>query len=251
MRRVWRVVRWVLLALLGLGALGIAGFVWWASDVPAPMPEALAALEGGAGVTVSTTDGDWLTFTPATGVPRVGLIYYPGGKVDFRSYAPYAQAIAEAGYLVAIPRVTLNLAITEIDAATPIRAAYPQVERWIVGGHSLGGASAAFYVSNQPEVAGLFLTGAYSSVDLSGYAGEVSSIYGTLDGLFPPQEVEETRAALPPQTVFVPLEGGNHAQFGWYGAQSGDNAATLAHDEQQAQTVAALLDLARRVEGAP
>ncbi|MFN2217904.1 MAG: alpha/beta hydrolase, partial [Anaerolineae bacterium] len=36
---------------------------------------------------------------------------------------------------------------------------------------------------------------------------------------------------------------GNHAQFGWYGAQSGDNPATISHEEQLQETVAATLAL--------
>jgi len=47
----------------------------------------------------------------------------------------------------------------------------------------------------------------------------------------------------------VALEGGNHAQFGWYGPQKGDSSATLSHTEQQAQIVAATLELLRSLEG--
>ena len=36
------------------------------------------------------------------------------------------------------------------------------------------------------------------------------------------------------------IEGGNHAQFGNYGPQKGDQPATISAEEQQAQTVAAI-----------
>ena len=42
--------------------------------------------------------------------------------------------------------------------------------------------------------------------------------------------------------LFVPIEGGDHAQFGWYGPQSGDNPATISREEQQAQIVQATVD---------
>jgi hypothetical protein len=35
----------------------------------------------------------------------------------------------------------------------------------------------------------------------------------------------------------VPIEGGNHAQFGWYGTQAGDGQATISREAQQAQIV--------------
>ena len=36
------------------------------------------------------------------------------------------------------------------------------------------------------------------------------------------------------------IEGGNHAQFGDYGRQSGDADATIGRDDQQAQAVEAI-----------
>jgi hypothetical protein len=60
---------------------------------------------------------------------------------------------------------------------------------------------------------------------------------------------QASRTLLPSTTRWVALEGGNHAQFGWYGPQSGDRPATLSHTEQQAQIVAATLELLRSLEG--
>jgi hypothetical protein len=36
---------------------------------------------------------------------------------------------------------------------------------------------------------------------------------------------------------FIVMDGGNHAQFGDYGSQPGDNAATISRVEQQTQIV--------------
>jgi len=41
----------------------------------------------------------------------------------------------------------------------------------------------------------------------------------------------------------IRIEGGNHAQFGWYGFQLGDQAATIARVEQQQIILATLLEL--------
>lgn len=43
-------------------------------------------------------------------------------------------------------------------------------------------------------------------------------------------------------TNTVPIEGGNHAQFGDYGPQKGDLPAAISAQEQQAQTVTAVAE---------
>ena len=75
----------------------------------------------------------------------------------------------------------------------------------------------------------------------------VASIYGTLDGVALPETVLAARPLLPLETVWVPIEGGNHAQFGWYGFQEGDNQAVISRQEQQAQVVEATLALLQQI----
>ena len=75
------------------------------------------------------------------------------------------------------------------------------------------------------------------------------SIYGTRDGLATAGEIDASRALLPGTTNWVPIEGGNHAQFGWYGSQSGDNEATIGREQQQAQIVDATCALLRDIAG--
>jgi pimeloyl-ACP methyl ester carboxylesterase len=123
-------------------------------------------------------------------------------------------------------------------------AAYPEIDDWAVGGHSLGGAMAArFAYQNPAAVQGLVLWAAYpaSTDDLSSQDVRVTSIYGTRDGLATGDKIAASRPLLPPDTTWVAIEGGNHAQFGWYGPQSGDNPATISREDQQAQIVAATL----------
>ena len=76
----------------------------------------------------------------------------------------------------------------------------------------------------------------------------VYSIYGTLDGLATPEEVLGAAPLLPPTTRFIPIEGGNHALFGWYGDQDGDNPATISRAEQQALTVDATVEVLAQVD---
>lgn len=228
------------LGLLTVLLLAVLGFVLWGSTPAQPLPEAAAALTSQPDLSVTTEP--WLVFQPDLAAPATGLILYPGGRVDPRAYAPVARAIAAEGYLVVIVPMPLNFAIFGADRAAEVIAAYPEIQHWAVGGHSLGGAMAARFVYQNPQaVQGLVLWAAYpaSSDDLSGWDGEVTSLSGTLDGLSTPAKIEASRPLLPPTTRWVPIEGGNHAQFGWYGDQAGDHPATLDREAQQAQIVAA------------
>lgn len=226
-----------------------AAFVIWAITGPAPMPEALQALESNGLVMVETEP--WLVFQPVGREPTTGLILYPGGRVDARAYAPAARAIAEEGYLVVIAPMPLHLAFFAPNRAAEVMDAFPEIDRWAVGGHSLGGAMTARFAYQNPDaVAGLVLWASYPAAgdDLSQRDLAVASIYGTVDGVASEAEIAASRALLPPGTAWVAIEGGNHAQFGWYGPQRGDNPALISREEQQAQIVVATLQLLAQLE---
>ncbi|GAB4455474.1 MAG: alpha/beta hydrolase [Anaerolineae bacterium] len=209
-----------------------------------PQPEALAALESSAEVTVTTEP--WLVFSPTGASPATGLIIYPGGLVDPRAYAPPAHALAAQGYLVVVTPVPLNLAVLAPNRAGEVIAAFPQIEHWAIGGHSLGGTMAAQFAANQPQqVDGLVLWASYPAggASLADSTLPVASVFGTRDGLISSADIENSRLLLPATARFVPVEGGNHAQFGWYGPQQGDQPATISHTEQMAQQVDAALSL--------
>lgn len=242
--------RWWLLLLL-MPVLALAGFVLWANTPLGPMPEAVAALQSDEVVQVEMKL--WFVFRPKNQVVTTGLILYPGGRIDPRSYAPAGRAISAEGYLVVIVPMPLNLAVIASERATAVIAAFPEVRCWAIGGHSLGGAMAARYTYQHPKaVQGLVLWAAYpaSSDDLSERNLAVVSIYGSLDGLAAEASIASSRALLPPTTRWVNIEGGNHAQMGWYGPQTGDRAATINREEQQKAVVSATVEflgeLARR-----
>lgn len=233
------------LAVLGLLVVIVTvGFVAWGTTPAQPMPEALEALQPDARVDI--TINEWFVFKPLTTQPNTGLILYPGGRVDPRAYAPMARQIAGQGYLVVIVRMPLNLAVFNPNAAEKVIFAYPEIQHWAVGGHSLGGAMAANYASQHPgAVQGLVLWAAYpaSSDDLSASGLHVVSIFGSLDGLATGEKIDASRPLLPADTTWVSIGGGNHAQFGWYGNQAGDNPALISRIEQQAKVLDATLEL--------
>lgn len=234
--------RYVLISLAAILLLSVGGFVIWAANPLGPEGQALAALEAGNDVTVQINDS--IVFTPKGIEPDTGLIFYPGGRVDYRSYAPVLHEIAASGYLVVLVPAPLNLMVFNPNKADDIIHQFPDIAHWAIGGHSLGGAMAAQYAGSHIDtIDGLVLWASYpaSNNDLSESGLKVLSIYGTLDmgGVEP---FNDSRALLPADTTWVVIEGGNHAQFGNYGPQPGDNPATISASDQQAQVVRATME---------
>ena len=242
-------IRPILIIVGAILALLVVGFVGYSRIATAgPEQEALDALISDD--VVEAQSDDWYIFEPAGSIPKTGLIFYPGGYVDPRAYAPAAREIAAAGYLVVVPTMPLNLAIFGANQAGGVIEAYPEIENWAIGGHSLGGAMAAQYAGgNTEDVDGLALWASYpaGSNDLSESALQVVSIYGTADGVSDPERVEAARPQLPEDTNWVAIEGGNHAQFGWYGPQQGDQEPQIDHLEQQALAVEATVKLLQAI----
>ncbi len=238
----------LIIAILLVVTVVLAGFVVWAETPPVPMTEALYALKSDSAVSVST--GDWLVFSPLSSNASTGLIIYPGGRVDFRSYAPLAHAIASKGYLVVIPQMPLNLAVFGVNIADDVIKSYPQISAWAIGGHSLGGSMAAqFAYDNPSKVEGIVLMAAYppSGVNLSRSNLSVTTIHGTNDGLVSEAQIFDSLKLLPSSAVLVEISGGNHAFFGWYGDQAGDNVANISREFQQNQTATAILQLLEKL----
>jgi hypothetical protein len=220
----------------------VGGFLWFAQPQPL-LPEAGASVTSTTEVVFSEVDGR-LEWAPAGGDYSTALVIYPGGKVPPEAYGPLAREIAAAGYLTIITPMPFNLAVFNIGAAGPAIAAHPEVQRWALAGHSLGGSMAAQYIADHPDqVEGLALWASYSATDISSLPLSVVSIYGSNDPGAPRMSGEEARANLPPDTVFVPIEGGNHEQMGWYTGQPNDGVATISREEQQHQVAAATIGM--------
>lgn len=165
-----------------------------------------------------------------------GIILYQGAKVDYLAYAPLARAIADRGFLCIIIDSPANIAITDVGKASEFMDIFPGISTWYVGGHSLGGVVAGREIESNPDnYAGLILLASYVDVDLSSLDLNVISVYGDQDIILAHDSYEEGLDRLPSVNELI-IEGGNHAQFGNYGWQSGDGDATISADEQQSLT---------------
>ena len=172
---------------------------------------------------------------------RAGVIFYPGGKVASAAYAPLMTALAQKGFLCLLVEMPFHLAVFDVNAADGLPAQFPNVRRWYIAGHSLGGSMAAEYAANHADaLQGLILLAAYSTADLTGSGLPVLSVYGSADTVLNRERLARYAQNLPANAQTVVLEGGCHAYFGDYGTQKGDGTPTLTRAGQMEATVAAI-----------
>ncbi|GAA4049353.1 alpha/beta hydrolase [Agromyces indicus] len=231
----------VLLAVAGVVVLVVVGFLVYAGLVFEGDREASLDAWRSNGVEITGTDRS-IVIEPTTGGIDAGLVFIPGAKVQPSAYLYKMAGIVEAtGMTVVITEPTLNLAFFDTRPLSEFTADAPEVERWFVGGHSLGGVRACQLAADgtrddaDPAVEGLILFGSYCVDDLSGSDLEVLSIVAENDGLSTPDEVASRAGNLPDDTVTVTIEGANHAAFGDYGAQPGDGTATIDRQTARAE----------------
>lgn len=198
------------------------------------------AVAGPAAVSVEITENR-AVFRPEEA--SAGLIFYPGGKVEFTAYAPLMARLAEQGVLCVLVKMPLNLAVLDVDAAKDVPEEFPEVEDWYLAGHSLGGSMAASFAGKQADTyEGLILLAAYSTEDLTQSGLKVCSLYGDRDGVLNMGKYVQYRTNLPEDTLEQVLEGGNHAGFGSYGHQEGDGFSTLEPGVQMQWTADTIVD---------
>lgn len=170
------------------------------------------------------------------------MVFYPGAKVDSAAYAPMLSHLAARGIDVFLVRMPMHLAFLNPDAAAELMAAY-DYPQWILAGHSLGGVTAGRFAASHPEkVQGLVLLAAYPTQDIP-QSMKLLSIYGTNDARMNKRAYAASKTHWPQDARELVLQGGNHAQFGYYGMQKYDGVATLSAPDQQQQTVDAIIEL--------
>jgi pimeloyl-ACP methyl ester carboxylesterase len=238
--------KWLRNTLIVLGAvLAALGAVVFVVSRPLPAEaKAQAAMIPSLELTIENTDNS-IFFKPKKH-GRTGLIFYPGARVAPEAYAVPLRAIAEAGYLVYIMKMPLNFAVFKVNAANSIISSNPDLT-WAISGHSLGGAMACSYAKNSGKVSKLIFWAAYcdKSFDFSSSQIPVTSVFGSLDGLATPEKVATTKVFAPPSTKYIEIKGMNHAQFGDYGEQSGDQKASISAEEATKAIVTATLEALR------
>jgi len=239
---------------LGVGALGalllvIVGFLLWANSPYQAEREATLEVFRNGGIQVAAVD-EGILMTPladSIDLPENpdGLVFIPGARVDAYAYLYQLSGIVEEqGVTVLITEPALNLAFFDTRALDDLTTAAPHVERWYVGGHSLGGVRACM-MAEESAAEGLVLLGSYCANDLSETGLAVLSVAAENDGLTEFDTITESASLLPDDARFEVIEGANHAAFGDYGAQSGDGERSITSELMRDRLTALLVELLR------
>lgn len=242
-----RIIKNIFLGALAILILAFGGFYIWSQLTYSPSEE----LYNTANLQEENNRNGYLLFEPVSQKTNKGIILYPGAKVEPEAYAYLADQLSQKGYTVVIPKMPFNLAIAGIDKAELIIKDLKEIDNWYIGGHSLGGASASIYAyENQEKIKGLILLAAYptDSSDFSNSELPILTIYAENDGLTTLEDIQKTKHLLSDRTFFHNISGGNHAQFGMYGEQKGDNKADINVFVQQDQIIREINNWIERIE---
>ena len=217
-----KIVKIILVSIVSIIVISAVGMYVYLSFTYAPDAIAQEAL---LHENVEVLDGMIAVYdeTPSD----TALIFYPGGKVQYEAYLPLLIKLQEKLNMTCVMvEMPFNIAVFNSNAGNKILKQFPEITKWNIVGHSVGGAAASMYaVSNPDIIQTLTLLGSYN------YAGFPEEKTLTIYGSFNPQEeINYT------QNIYV-IEGGNHAKYGNYGRQRGDVDGTISREEQQNQTV--------------
>lgn len=240
MRKLTTIALWGIVALILTGALGMWG---WSKYLHAePSADALAALVSDSVVNVKQSSD--IEFRPMARPPIMGVILYPGAGCDIRGYASVLRRIAAAGYLTVVVSMPLEFAVFGLNRAEDVVAAHPEVRRWALVGHSIGGAIAGTFVAHHPDsMVGLVLWDTYPASNLSRYAHPVWLIHRARADGTPPSYLPARRGVFPAVSPWIPIRGGAHMYFGSFekGGYKEDWPAQITRDAQHDLEVAATL----------
>lgn len=174
------------------------------------------------------------------------LVFYPGAKVESEAYLPLMKKLAENGIDCFLLKPPMRMAIFDMNAAERIIEKY-DYQSWLLSGHSMGGIAAASCAANNSDVVdGVVLLASYPNEAIPDDI-RLLSIYGSEDKVLNRDAYEKAKSNYPANADEVVIDGGNHAQFGNYGIQSGDGNATITREEQQKKTVDAILSFVQKV----
>lgn len=221
---------------IAAGLFLAAAFIYLQIYTPADA-YALSFLQSSGAVTVTKTDNGY--FFDGAGEDKA-LVFYPGAKIEAAAYAPLMTSLAEEGLDCFLVEMPFHFALFDMDAASGVMQSYAYPE-WYIGGHSLGGVAASSYAADHADaLEGVILLASYPNRKLDDHLA-LCSVYGSEDGCLDMGKYAEAEKNWPADASETVIDGGNHAQFGSYGAQEGDGAARISAEEQVKQTAEAVM----------
>lgn len=216
-----------------------------------------------------------------SGHTTTGVILYGGAMMDPRSYSPLARMLQTwYGFTVVVPVFERDLAWDYQSCTTGrvdlARAEFPQVDRWILAGHSFGAIAASLDLwslySNSDGtnvtdsgVQGMVFMAADAradlgcgSLDFSESGLPFASLTASSDDVLNLTRHRANRRNLPADTVFLDIEGGNHGNYGSsnftmrsFILKIQDGQATISPEAQQEAAAKAIANVASRAGWKP
>ncbi len=249
-RRRWRTL--AIVSLVILAVVAVAGIVFLETPYHGES-DRLGEIHDRDDIVLERGDGTYVLRGGDVTEDTLGIVFYPGARVHPDAYVwTLAPVVAAEDVVIVIPEMPLNLAVLDSSAAADVKTTHKEIDRWAVGGHSLGGAMACRYASGADDgtLEGVVLFAAYcdDSDDLGDRGYSVLSVQGTADGVIDSDTERANRPLLGSDARIVEVEGMNHAQFGAYGDQRGDNAPEIDDEEARSELVEAVLEWIRGLE---
>lgn len=168
--------------------------------------------------------------------PIANIVFIPGGLVVPEAYLYLAYNLALEGYNVTISKPLFHLAILTPNYTN--KFIDKSLENIYIG-HSLGGLIASGVSSSNDSISKLILLASYPNKINSTHS---LSITASNDGVINHELYDmNTPLYLQNYETFI-IDGGNHAGFGWYGAQKGDLNPTITIKQQQDITIQQIIE---------
>jgi hypothetical protein len=216
--------------------IGIGTILWWESGTYKVDALSLIEVKEDKDFTLNDTTNS-VELVNLKGTNDLEIVYFPGAKVDPASYLKRLQKLARLSSIkkVIVLKSPFHFALLSNGYTVKDPA------KTILMGHSVGGV-AACEVAKKFTVKALVLEASYCNG--GGDMDEpVIGVYGTEDGLQSVEKVEgELLKIKSTKLEKIKIEGLNHANFGWYGKQSGDKEASKNHDESDSEIVSKLVN---------
>ncbi len=200
-------------------------------------------LDSTSDLAVENTD-HFYSFTPTSSFRNV-MVFFPGAMVDPKAYVPLCRNIAKGNVQVYLLKMPWRQATKGYEMPIELKLMADSTKAYTLAGHSQGAKMAAQFVHENPGLVDkLVLIGTTHPRDysLANQSIAVMKIYGSHDGVASESDINKNRDKLPKNTMYIKIAGGNHAQFGYYGCQLGDNKAAISREEQQQMTLKAIED---------
>lgn len=224
----------ILIALVAIVIIGVGAFIIWAQFDYGPTEEASSY----------STLPDGKDFIFGDGDEEIGFIFYQGAKVQPEAYSYIGHQLAEDGHFVVIPQLPFNIALLDSDRGLDIIEEYQDITTWYLMGHSLGGSAVSTITEANDKIAGIIFLASYpiDAIDVPSL-----TVYGEIDGVLPVEDIEASKENLRDDAIFYEIEDGNHANFGMYGEQKGDNVSPLSAQEQLDETLEAIREFVKNM----